>query len=118
MDKSGAPLVVSLSCDINTGKNQSDCTNCLKCLRICYIVRQNAQLHFLRYHAPFTTYFQVVIGKDGRSIYFDSGNSAGYYLLKFVCDLRIRTPGLITRNGIVHFLGVTSRVSICSSYIM
>ena len=26
---------VSLSCDINTGKNQSDCTNCLKCLRIC-----------------------------------------------------------------------------------
>ena len=25
---------VSLSCDINTGKNQSDCTNCLNCLRI------------------------------------------------------------------------------------
>ena len=25
---------VSLSCDINTGKNQSDCTNCLKSLRI------------------------------------------------------------------------------------
>ena len=34
MDQSGAPPVVSLSCDINTGKNQSDCTNCLKCLRI------------------------------------------------------------------------------------
>ena len=34
MDQSGAPLAVSLSCDINTGKNQSDCTNCLKCLRI------------------------------------------------------------------------------------
>ena len=34
MDQSGAPLVVSLSCDINTGKNESDCTNCLKCLRI------------------------------------------------------------------------------------
>ena len=28
------PLAVSLSCDINTGKNQLDCTNCLKCLRI------------------------------------------------------------------------------------
>ena len=28
------PLAVSLSCNINTGKNQSDCTNCLKCLRM------------------------------------------------------------------------------------
>ena len=36
MDQSGVPLAVSLLCDINTGKNQSDsdCTNCLKCLRI------------------------------------------------------------------------------------
>ena len=25
---------MSLSCDINTDKNQSDCTNCLKCLRM------------------------------------------------------------------------------------
>ena len=37
MDQSGAPLAVSFMCDINTagntGKNQSDCTNCLKCLR-------------------------------------------------------------------------------------
>ena len=30
------PLAVSLSCDINTGKNQSDCTNCLKCLRLSF----------------------------------------------------------------------------------
>ena len=28
---------VSLSCDINMGKNQSDCTNCLKCLKIVFI---------------------------------------------------------------------------------
>ena len=33
MDLSGAPLAVSLSCDIK-GKNQSDCTNCVKCLRM------------------------------------------------------------------------------------
>ena len=37
MDQSGAPLAVSLSCDINTGKNQSDCMNCLKCLRLMSI---------------------------------------------------------------------------------
>ena len=36
MDQSGALLAVSLSCDINTGTNQSDCTNCLKSLRIAY----------------------------------------------------------------------------------
>ena len=38
MDQSGAPLAVSLSCDINTSKNQSDCTNCLKCIRNSFIV--------------------------------------------------------------------------------
>ena len=38
MDQSGAPLAVSLSRDINTGQNQSDCTNCLKCLRIAHII--------------------------------------------------------------------------------
>ena len=41
MDQSGAPPAVSISCDINTGKNQTDCTNCLKCL----------QIYFNTYHA-------------------------------------------------------------------
>ena len=35
---------MSLSCDINTGKNQSDCTNCLKCLRMSDI--QTEQCRF------------------------------------------------------------------------
>ena len=39
MDQSGAPHAVSLSCDINMGKNQSDYTNCLKCLRMWKIYR-------------------------------------------------------------------------------
>ena len=40
MDQSGAPLAVSISCDINTSKNQSDCMNCLKCLRI--VIKSNS----------------------------------------------------------------------------
>ena len=36
MDQSGAPLAVSLSCDITTGKNQSDCLNCLNCKNTDY----------------------------------------------------------------------------------
>ena len=45
MDQSGAPLAVSLSCDINTGKNQSDCTNCLKCLRIPLVMSIIGETH-------------------------------------------------------------------------
>ena len=36
----GVVQAVSLSCDINTGKNQSDSTNCLKCLRMDVISAQ------------------------------------------------------------------------------
>ena len=45
MNQSGAPLAVSISCDINTGKNQSDCTNCLKCLRM-FLLQMNGQTVF------------------------------------------------------------------------
>ena len=41
MNQFGAPLAVSLLCDINTGKNQSDCTNCLKCLRMKVTIHSN-----------------------------------------------------------------------------
>ena len=39
---------VSLSCDINTGKNQSDCTNSLKCVRIINIQEIWSHLFFQR----------------------------------------------------------------------
>ena len=53
MDQSGArcmhvkqSMVWSLSCDLNMGKNQSDCTNCLKCLRISFFLFFMTQLYY------------------------------------------------------------------------